>query len=119
MTTPPKLSPQHRARAQERAVAARRLRAEIKERVRSGRSSPQQVVDLAFEDSDAGRAAARMTIGDLVLCLPGLGEVGADRLLVGLGINGGRRLRALGERQRAALRATWAPEPPGSAGAPA
>lgn len=98
--TPPGLSAAARAEARQRALWARRVRAGIKDDVRAGRRHPNQVIELAFSDSDEGRAAARMTIGDLLLSLPGLGEVGVDRLLVDLRIDGDRRLRALGYRQR-------------------
>ena len=52
----------------------------------------------------SGVVDGRMTIGDLLLSLPGVGPVTADRELVALGINGSRRLRALGQRQRDDLR---------------
>lgn len=98
--TPPVLSDSTRAEARQRALRARRMRAELKDDVRAGRRHPSHVIDLAFSESEEGRAAARMTIGDLLLSLPGLGEVGVDRLLVDLRIDGDRRLRALGHRQR-------------------
>lgn len=105
--TPPRRSPEAVASARQKALEARRTRAEVKQRVRSGATSPSDVLDLAFTDTELGRAVARMTVGDLLLSLPGTGHVLADRTLVQLGISGERRLRALGEHQRAALRATW------------
>lgn len=101
---PPAISAADRARALELALVARRIRAQLKADVRAGRATPGAIIDLAFTDSDQGRAAARMTIGDLLLSTPGFGEVGADRALVDLGISGDRRLRALGELQRERLR---------------
>lgn len=117
--TPPRLSPDDVASARRKAVAARRLRADVKRQLRAGDLRPGEVLDLAFADSELGRAVARMTVGDLLLTLPGMGRVLVDRMLVDLGINGNRRLRALGEHQRAALRAAWhpsrAPTAPGRA----
>lgn len=80
------------------------MRSDIKQEVRQGYLSCSQVVDLAFEDSVVGRAVARMTVGELLLSVPGVGPARADRALVALGIRGDRRLRALGPRQRAGLR---------------
>ena len=101
---PPARSDEDRAAAGRAALVARRLRADIKRQVRSGYLSCSQVIELAFTDSDNGRACARMTIGELLLSLPGVGPATADRELVSLSINGDRRLRALGERQREDLR---------------
>lgn len=101
---PPVRTPHDRAVAGRAALAARRLRADVKKRVRAGYLSCSQVIELAFGDSDEGRACARMTIGELLLSLPGVGPATADRELVTLGISGDRRLRALGDRQREALR---------------
>lgn len=86
---------------------ARRTRAEVKAKVRAGYLSFSQVVDIAFTDTEQGRAVARMTVGELLLALPGVGPTTADRRLVELGINGDRRLRALGERQRSQLVAVF------------
>ncbi len=102
--TPPRLTADERSRAARQAVQARRTRAAVKQRVAAGYLSCSQVIELAFTDTDDGRACARMTIGDLLLSLPGVGPVTADRELVALGINGSRRLRALGQRQRDDLR---------------
>lgn len=104
LPTPPQRTADDRSRASRKAVEARRTRAEIKRRVAAGYLSCSQVIDLAFTDTDDGLACARMTIGDLLLSLPGVGPVTADRHLVALGINGSRRLRALGHRQRDDLR---------------
>lgn len=106
-SVPPHLSPEAVAQAREQALAARRARAEVKRQLRAGAVGPGEILDLAFAGSELGRAVARMTVGDLLLSLPGTGPVQADRTLVRLGISGNRRLRALGEHQRAALRATW------------
>ena len=102
--TPPALTSADRAAAGRAALAARRRRADVKKQVRAGYLSCSQLIELAFTDTDEGRACARMTIGELLLSLPGVGPAIADRELVALGINGDRRLRALGERQRQALR---------------
>lgn len=101
---PPARTTLQRQAAARAAVECRRIRANVKQQVRQGYLSCSQVVDLAFEDSEVGRAVARMTIGELLLSIPGVGPARADRSLVDLGIRGDRRLRALGPRQRAGLR---------------
>ncbi len=104
---PPPLTAAERSGARDRALVARRTRAEVKAKVRAGYLSFSQVVDIAFTDTEQGRAVARMTVGELLLALPGVGPTTADRRLVELGINGDRRLRALGERQRSQLVAVF------------
>ena len=104
---PPTRSPDDRAAAARAALAARRTRAAVKARVRAGYVSCSQVIEWAFQDTDEGRACARMTVGELLLCVPGVGPATADRELVALGISGDRRLRALGQRQREALRTVF------------
>lgn len=105
--TPPLRSAADRGEARARALAARRTRAETKAQVRAGYLSFSQVIDMAFTDSERGRAVGRMTVGELLLAIPGVGPTTADRRLVELGINGDRRIRALGERQRAQLVAVF------------
>ena len=102
--TPPTRTEADRVQAGRAAVSARRARADVKRRVAAGYLSCSQVIELAFTDTDEGRACARMNIGELLLSLPGIGPATADRQLVALGINGDRRLRALGEHQRDNLR---------------
>ncbi len=101
---PPARTAEDRVAAGRAALVARRVRADIKQQVRSGYLSCSQVIEIAFAESDMGRACARMTIGELLLSLPGVGPATADRELVSLGISGDRRLRALGQRQREDLR---------------
>lgn len=97
------LADPQRERGRSAALAARRTRARIKANLRAGRIVGLDVLRLAAMDSDEGRAAARMTIGDLLLSLPGVGPVRADRALVAAGISGSKRLGALGARQRESL----------------
>lgn len=104
LPVPPGRSAEQTRRAAQKALAARRLRADVKRQVRSGYLSCSQVIELSRTDTDLGAACARMTIADLLLSLPGVGPVTADRQLVALGLSGDRRLRALGDRQREALR---------------
>jgi hypothetical protein len=99
----PVMSDDQRAVGRERALAGRRLRAELKAEVRAGRIGAAQVVAMAGADDDAGRAAARMRIGELLLSVPGVGAATAERALVEAGVSGQRRLGQLGPRQRERL----------------
>lgn len=96
---PPKLTPEQRARALEKAAAARRVRAELKLALRDGSLSPAALLQRAQTDE----AAAGMKVSAVLTSLPGLGKVKAQRLMERLGIAESRRLRGLGVKQREAL----------------
>jgi len=96
---PPKLTPEQRARALEKAAAARRARATLKLALRDGSLSPAELLARAQTDE----AAAGMKVSAVLISLPGLGKVKAQRLMERLGIAESRRLRGLGVKQREAL----------------
>lgn len=96
---PPTLTDDDRARARERAVAARRVRADLKGQLRSEQLGFTGIVELAREDTDLGQAASRLRVSDVLLALPGVGQARADAILVRAGVSGQRRLRALGSQQ--------------------
>ena len=96
---PPILTDDDRARARERAVAARRTRADLKDRLRAGELGLTGIVELAHQDTDLGQAASRLRISDVLLALPRVGQARADTILVRAGVSGQRRLRALGPQQ--------------------
>ena len=97
--TIPARSDEQRAQALEAALAVRmekaRLRAELKSRAMSG-------VDV-IEGAAENRLWAGVKVSWLLECLPGVGEVRADRILSELQIAPSRRIQGLGTRQRAAL----------------
>ena len=98
MALPP-LDDAARARARDRALESRRLRAAWKGRLAAG------AVDLAglLDASDREPALAGMRVADALGALPGVGPRGVARILEECGIAPTRRLRGLGARQRAAL----------------
>lgn len=96
---PPKLTPEQRARALEKAAAARRERAALKQALKEGSLTLAGL--LARVDTD--QAAAGIKVVAVLTSLPGLGKVKACRLMERLGIAESRRLRGLGARQREAL----------------
>ncbi|HKZ21068.1 MAG TPA: integration host factor, actinobacterial type [Acidimicrobiia bacterium] len=99
---PPQITPEQRAAALAKAGEARRIRAEIKELLKTGSLTLREVFDRAeSEDYVAG-----LKVESLLEALPGMGKIGAKRLLESLEIAPNRRIRGLGERQRKALLAT-------------
>lgn len=99
MAQPPKLDPEQRAAALAKAAEARRRRAEIKELLRTGSVTFPELLERAGEDD----IIAGMKVVSALQAVPGLGKVKANRLMEELGIASNRRLRGLGDRQRAAL----------------
>ena len=95
----PQLTEEQRAAALEKAAAARRARAELKERLKRGGTNLKDV--LAAADSD--EVLGKMKVAALLEALPGVGKVRAQQIMERLEIAPSRRLRGLGERQRKAL----------------
>lgn len=96
---PPTLSAEQRAAALEKAAAARRVRAELKEKLKMGSLSLQELLDEGIGDEVVGK----MKVLSVLESLPGLGKVKARRLMDEVGISETRRLQGLGEQQRKKL----------------
>ena len=96
---PPQLSEEQRARALERAAEARRVRAEVKELLKMGSLRFSELLERGAEDVLIGG----LKIESVLSSMPGMGKVKAKRLMEALGIADNRRLRGLGDKQRAAL----------------
>ena len=96
---PPKLTPEQRKAALEKAAEARRTRAEIKELLKTGSLTLAEVLDRAETDD----IVAGTKISSLLVAMPGMGKVKAKRLMETLAISETRRIRGLGARQRADL----------------
>jgi hypothetical protein len=99
MPLPPALTPEQRSAALEKAAQARRVRAEIKARLKLSRLS---LPDL-FAQSDRDDIVAKLKVVSVLESLPGVGKVRARRIMADLDISESRRLRGLGAKQRAAL----------------
>ncbi len=99
MPLPPSLSPDERQAALEKAAAARRQRAEVKEKLKMGSLDLKELLDQAERDD----VVAKMKVLSVLESLPGLGKVKARRLLDEVGISETRRLQGLGDKQRKAL----------------
>jgi hypothetical protein len=99
MPLPPSLSPDQRQAALEKAAAARRQRAELKEKLKMGSTSLKELLEQAQRDEVVGK----MKVLSVLESLPGLGKVKARRLMEEVGISETRRIQGLGEKQRVKL----------------
>ena len=99
MPLPPALSADQRQAALEKAAVARRLRAELKEKLKMGSISLSDLLRQADTDEVVGK----MKVLSVLESLPGLGKVKARRLMDEVGISETRRLHGLGDQQRKKL----------------
>ncbi|WP_329142643.1 integration host factor [Streptomyces sp. NBC_01456] len=103
MTLPP-LTPQQRQAALDKALAARRERAEARKALKRGELTLTEVLD------SPSHTLRKMPVLSLLTSLPGIGKTRAQKILTELNIPGDHRLRCLGPRQRARLCAHLAPK---------
>ena len=82
MPNPPSLSPQQREAALAKAAAARRIRAETKDQLKSGLVSFDELLELADGDELVGKMKALAALESM----PRLGKVKARRLMNEVGI---------------------------------
>ena len=99
MAQPPKLTDEQRRAALAKAAEARRVRAEVKELLKTG---SMRISEL-FARADADELIAGLKVESLIAAMPGTGKIKAKRLMETLGIAENRRIRGLGDRQREAL----------------
>jgi DNA uptake protein ComE-like DNA-binding protein len=94
----PNLTPEQRAAALAKAAEARQKRAELREKIKSGKMSFADVMKKADDN-----VVARMKVSTLLESLPGYGKAKAGKIMEELGISGSRRVQGLGARQREQL----------------
>ena len=99
MPLPPALTPDQRQAALQKAAAARRQRAELKEKLKMGSTTLRELLDSAERDDVIGK----MKVVSVLESLPGVGKVKARRYMDEIGISDTRRVRGLGTQQREAL----------------
>lgn len=102
MALPP-LTPEQRLAALDKAAASRRERAEVKNRLKNSGAS---IVDVLHE-GQTNEVIGKMKVVDLLQAMPGLGKVRARQLMERLSIAESRRVRGLGVKQVAALKAEF------------
>ena len=99
MPLPPALTPEQRQAALDKAAEARRQRAEVKAKLKSGALS----LDELFAQGERDDALAKLKVVSVLESLPGVGKVQARRIMTDLDISESRRLRGLGRNQREGL----------------
>jgi DNA uptake protein ComE-like DNA-binding protein len=99
MPLPPQLSPEQRQAALDKAAAARRQRAELKEKLKMGSLSLKELFDQGERDEVVGK----MKVLAVLESLPGVGKVRARRIIEEVDISEARRVRGLGDQQRKSL----------------
>lgn len=99
MPLPPELSPDQRQAALDKAAAARRQRAELKEKLKMGSLSLKEL----FDQSERDEVVGKMKVLAVLESLPGVGKVRARRIMEEVDISEARRVRGLGDNQRSAL----------------
>ena len=100
----PPLTPEQRAAALEKAAAARKARAELRDRLKHEGASLADVLASGEKDDVIGK----MRVAAVLESMPGVGKVRAQRIMESLGISPSRRVRGLGVHQRAALEREFA-----------
>ena len=100
MGLPPQLTPEQRQQALLKAAASRKRRAEVKEKLKSGELS----IDNILEISKSEDAVAKMRVKELLESLSGVGKVRAQSLMERLNISPSRRIQGLGRLQIKQLR---------------
>jgi hypothetical protein len=100
----PPLTPEQRQAALEKAAAARRERAEVKNRLKHSGASLHDVLS----EGQRNEVIGKMKVLDLLQSMPGLGKVRAKQLMERIGIAETRRVRGLGVNQVSALEREFA-----------
>jgi transposase len=95
----PELTPEQRAAALEKAAEARRVRAEVKGRLKNSEEKLSEVLKKGETDEAIGK----LKVVSLLESLPGVGKVKARAIMGDVGIAESRRVRGLGPHQAAAL----------------
>ena len=99
MPLPPQLTDEQRRAALAKAAEARRARAELKEKLKMGSLTLSELLGM-LEGNDI---VGKMKVIAVLESLPGVGKVKARRTMEEIGISDSRRVRGLGDQQRAAL----------------
>lgn len=100
----PEMTPEQRAAALDKAAAARKARAGIRVRVKSGDVPLSELI----EESPADEVVGRMKVFALLQAVPGVGKVKATQIMGRHKIAENRSVRGLGRAQRKALAADLA-----------
>lgn len=95
MPQPPVLSDDARRAALAKAAEVRRVRADIRTRLKSGELTLAALLDQVDDDM-----IGKMKVLSAVESMPGVGKVKSRRIMEQCGISENRRLQGLGRNQR-------------------
>jgi hypothetical protein len=98
------LTPEQRAAALEKAAAARRVRADLRDQLKRSKITLAEV----FEAGERDEAIGKMRVSAVLESMPGVGKIRAERIMERLSIATSRRVRGLGAHQRSALEQEFA-----------
>jgi hypothetical protein len=99
----PELDDQARREALAKAAEARKVRAELKQQLKTGDIGLAEVLERADENETVGRTK----VVAVLEALPKVGKVRAAKIMERLDISPSRRLRGLGANQRERLLAEF------------
>jgi hypothetical protein len=94
----PVLTEEQRREALAKAAEARRKRADLKGKLKTGQLSLRDILDQRQDD-----IVAKMKVSSVLESLPGVGKVRARKMMERLDISATRRVRGLGTKQKQAL----------------
>jgi hypothetical protein len=102
MPLPPPLTEEQRREALRKAAIARRKRADLKEQLKSGRTTFKELLERSGDET-----VGKMKVSAVLESLPGVGRVRAQKIMERLDISGSRRMRGLGQKQKENLLAEF------------
>jgi len=94
----PIITPEERQAALNKALESRRKRAQLREDLKAGKLTLEEVLDMRDDE-----AIGRMRASALLESLPGIGATRAAKLMERAGIAPSRRVRGIGSKQREKL----------------
>lgn len=94
----PKLSPEERKQALQKAQQIRSQRMEVRKELKAGKLALADVLN-----NDGNEIYAKMRVKYLLESLPQVGKITAQKVMEEIGIDDARRVQGLGSRQKAQL----------------
>ncbi|MDO5335398.1 MAG: integration host factor, actinobacterial type [Coriobacteriia bacterium] len=98
----PELTPEERQAALDKALVARRKRAQVRDDLKSGKITLAELIETQDE------VVKRMRVSAMLEALPAIGETKTKRIMEECGIAESRRIGGLGKHQKAKLLARLA-----------
>lgn len=90
----PKLTPDEKRRALQKAQEMRTKRAEVREKLKKGKLTLKEVLENTDDE-----VVGRMRVAYLLQSLPQVGKVTSQKIMSEIGIHESRRVQGLGKRQ--------------------